>query len=298
MELFTTREIATGIWILVFILSLLMRKETRKSIIEFLKIVFGGKIRLLWGSFFLYVTAITLLFSRLSFWNNVYLKDIIIWSVTSGVITCMNSVDRTSDDGYIKKVLQENIKPMVIIEILMSTFTFNIIIELFMIPFMAILSMMEAYSENKEEYASVKKLLNALMGIIGIWIMCGTINIALDEFQQLDYSATFISIVIPIVYLIAIIPLLFVWLYFGKYELLFYRMSRFEKDLNIKTKIIKRIRVILLCGLSCNKISRFLRGFSYKSCSSMTENDFYNLLICFSNDKYNDTWYINMTSSE
>ena len=298
MSIFTTREIASGFWMLIVVIVLLIRKETRDNIITVIRILFGKYLRLIWESFFIYVGVITLLFSHLVLWKFVYLKDIIIWSLTSGVIVCMNSVDGAAKDDYVQKVLKDSLKPMVLVEFIMSTFTFNIIIELIMIPFITVLSLTEAFSESKAEYASVKKFLNGLMGIIGIWIMCGTISIAIDEYQQVDYSDTLISFLIPFVYLIAIIPLLFAWLYIGKYDLIFCRMSEYENNISFKRKIWKRIMVLRLCGLSCDKINRFIRGFSYQSCTSMTEDDFNDILVKFKNDSNNDTWYIKNASCE
>lgn len=298
MSLFTTREIAIGFWIIVLFIALLIRKDTRDGIIEFIKFIFSKHLRLIWESFFIYVGVITFGVSHIALWKYVYLKDIIIWSLTSGVIVCMNSVDREAKDDYVQKVLKDSIKPMIFVEFIMSTFTFNIIVELIMIPFITALSLAEVLSEGKVEPASAKKFLNGLMGIIGIWILYGTISIAIDEYQQLNYSDTFISFMIPIVYLIAIIPLLFVWLYIGKYDLIFCRMSKYEKNISFKRKIWKRIMVLRLCGLSCDKINRFTRGFSYQSCTSMTEEDFNDILVIFKNDSNNDTWYMKNASCE
>lgn len=292
MGVFTTREIAVGIWFGIALIFMLSKKDIRKNLWDLIKILLGRKLRILWLSFFGYVGLITWFFSRFEVWKNAYLKDVIVWSFTSGIIICMNSVDRESRDDYILKVLKDNIKPIILIELLMSTFTFNIVIELVMIPFLSFVNILEAFSQVKNEN-TVTNVLQKISGILGLWIFAGTVYVAIDEYQQLNYSDTFISFMIPIVYLIMCIPLLFYWLIISKYEVLFYRISQHEdKSVDCITKIIKRLKVILLCKISCESITRFTRGFSYKSCTGMTEADFNELLLRFKTDGTGDRWYI------
>ncbi|SES65203.1 hypothetical protein SAMN02910413_0296 [Pseudobutyrivibrio sp. C4] len=294
MNILSTKEIATGLWLLVLLIFILLNKKIRNSFIHFIKMIFRRKIILLWLPFFLYIGIITFFISRFPFWKSTYLKDIIIWSITSGVIACLNSADKDADDDYIVKTLKENIKPVIIIGFIRSIFTFNIIIEILIVPVITILTIMPAYT--KKRAPQQVKFWNNLLSIVGWWIICGTINVAIDEVGRLNYLDTLISFLIPFVFLIAIIPMMVFWLYVSKYELLFIRMAQYENNIAITKKIKNRIDVFNVCGLSCKRILRFMRGFTYLSCVCMTEKEFSEILNTYRNDSENDSWYMTNTA--
>ncbi len=294
MNILSTKEIATGLWLLVLLIFILLNKKIKNSFIHFIKMIFRRKIILLWLPFFLYIGIITFFISRFPFWKSTYLKDIIIWSITSGVIACLNSVDKDADDDYIVKTLKENIKPVIIIGFIRSIFTFNIIIEILIVPVITILTIMPAYAKKKAPQQV--KLWNNLLSIVWWWIICGTINVAIDEVGRLNYLDTLISFLIPFVFLIAIIPMMVFWLYVSKYELLFIRMAQYENNIAITKKIKNRIDVFNVCGLSCKRILRFMRGVTYLSCVCMTEKEFSEILNTYRNDSENDSWYMTNTA--
>lgn len=85
----------------------------------------------------------------------------------SGLIYCMNAVSSEADETYIKKILKDNLKFTMILEFFMSTFTFNMWIELVIIPVITIITVMNVIAERKEEYKSVHKLLDSVLAITG-----------------------------------------------------------------------------------------------------------------------------------
>lgn len=66
----------------------------KKKFLEGNSNFFDKKLRILWEIILPYVLAITMIFYRSSIWENIYIKDIIIWFLFSGLIYCMNAVSR------------------------------------------------------------------------------------------------------------------------------------------------------------------------------------------------------------
>lgn len=103
-----------------------------------------------------------------------------------------------------------------------------------------------------------------------------------------------VSFMIPIVYLILMIPLEYALELYSKYELLFLRMTfKEEKDKN--TKIRHRIAVLCTCGGSVRRILAFPKAYVGKMYVGMKEAEFDNLIFEFSKaykDKthQNDVW--------
>lgn len=280
MSILSTREWATLIWGCIFMLYVLCHREIRKSLWNVIVIFFGKKLRILWEIILLYVLTITIVFCYLPIWENIYIKDIIIWFLFSGLIYCMNAVSSEADETYIKKILKENLKFTMILEFFMSTFTFNIWIELAIIPVITIITVMNVIAERKEEYKSVHKLLDSVLAIAGFWIFYETIKIGINEYKQLNIINTLVSFMIPIVYLILIIPLEYLLELYSKYEVLFLRMT-FKEEKDKRIRLHHRIAVLRECNFSVRKILLFQREYVIQMYALMKEDEFNQLMQKF-----------------
>lgn len=280
MSILSTREWATLIWGCIFMLYVLCHREIRKSLWNVIVIFFGKKLRILWEIILLYVLTITIVFCYLPIWENIYIKDIIIWFLFSGLIYCMNAVSSEADETYIKKILKENLKFTMILEFFMSTFTFNIWIELAIIPVITIITVMNVIAERKEEYKSVHKLLDSVLAIAGFWIFYETIKIGINEYKQLNRINTLVSFMIPIVYLILIIPLEYLLELYSKYEVLFLRMT-FKEEKDKRIRLHHRIAVLRECNFSVRKILLFQREYMIQMYALMKEDEFNQLMQKF-----------------
>lgn len=280
MSILSTREWATLIWGCIFMLYVLCHREIRKSLWNVIVIFFGKKLRILWEIILLYVLTITIVFCYLPIWENIYIKDIIIWFLFSGLIYCMNAVSSEADETYIKKILKDNLKFTMILEFFMSTFTFNIWIELAIIPVITIITVMNVIAERKEEYKNVHKLLDSVLAIAGFWIFYETIKIGINEYKQLNIINTLVSFMIPIVYLILIIPLEYLLELYSKYEVLFLRMT-FKEEKDKRIRLHHRIAVLRECNFSVRKILLFQREYMIQMYALMKEDEFNQLMQKF-----------------
>lgn len=280
MSILSTREWATLIWGCIFMLYVLCHREIRKSLWNVIVLFFDKKLRILWEIILLYVLTITMVFCYLPIWENIYIKDIIIWFLFSGLIYCMNAVSSEADETYIKKILKDNLKFTMILEFFMSTFTFNIWIELAIIPVITIITVMNVIAEKKEEYKSVHKLLDSILAIAGFWIFYETIKIGINEYKQLNIINTLVSFMIPIVYLILIIPLEYILELYSKYEVLFLRMT-FKEEKDKRIRLHHRTAIFRECNFSVRKILLFQREYMIQMYALMKEDEFNQLMQKF-----------------
>lgn len=280
MSILSTREWATLIWGCIFMLYVLCHREIRKSLWNVIVIFFDKKLRILWEIILLYVLTITMVFCYLPIWENIYIKDIIICFLFSGLIYCMNAVSSEADETYIKKILKDNLKFTMILEFFMSTFTFNIWIELAIIPVITIITVMNVIAERKEEYKNVHKLLDSVLAIAGFWIFYETIKIGINEYKQLNIINTLVSFMIPIVYLILIIPLEYILELYSKYEVLFLRMT-FKEEKDKRIRLHHRTAIFRECNFSVRKILLFQREYMIQMYALMKEDEFNQLMQKF-----------------
>ena len=277
MDIFSTRELATAFWVGAILIAVGMaivtNKKIRQGFIGVLKCFFNRKLRKLWEIYFLYIGIITLMFSRLPIWKNTYLKDIILWTLFSGLTICMNAVAGEADEKYISKVLKDNIRFTVVTEFLLSTFTFSFWVELIIIPITTVIVLFDTVAEHKSDAIAVHKLLQDMMAFAGLCVILQTVRVGILEYRELNVINTLVSFFIPIVYLLLVTPLEYAFELYSKYEMLFIQMH-FKEPRDKKVKRKRHLKVIKACGLSVRKIILFQKQCIPRMYVSMSDSEF------------------------
>ena len=277
MDIFSTRELATAFWVGAILIAVGMaivtNKKIRQGFIGVLKCFFNRKLRKLWEIYFLYIGIITLMFSRFPIWKNIYLKDIILWTLFSGLTICMNAVAGEADEKYISKVLKDNIRFTVVTEFLLSTFTFSFWVELIIIPITTVIVLFDTVAEHKSDALAVHKLLQDVMAFAGLCVILQTVRVGILEYRELNVINTLVSFFIPIVYLLLVTPLEYAFELYSKYEMLFIQMH-FKEPRDKKVKRKRHLKVIKACGLSVRKIILFQKQCIPRMYVSMSDSEF------------------------
>ena len=203
----------------------------------------------------------------------VYLKDIILWTLFSGLTICMNAVAGEADEKYISKVLKDNIRFTVVTEFLLSTFTFSLWVELIIIQIMTAITLLDVVAAQKSETVAVHKLLQSVIAFIGLCLVFQTVKVGIREYRELNMVDTLVSFFIPMVYLLFVTPLEYVFELYSKYEMLFIRMC-FKEPRDKKVKRKRHLKVIKACGLSVRKIILFQKQCIPRMYVSMSDSEF------------------------
>lgn len=287
MDIFSTRELATAFWVGAILIAVGMaivtNKKIRQGFIGVLKCFFNRKLRKLWEIYFLYIGIITLMFSRSPIWKNIYLKDIILWTLFSGLTICMNAVAGEADEKYISKVLKDNIRFTVVTEFLLSTFTFSFWVELIIIPITTVIVLFDTVAEHKSDAIAVHKLLQDVMAFAGLCVILQTVRVGILEYRELNVTNTLVSFFIPIVYLLLVTPLEYAFELYSKYEMLFIQMD-FKEPSDKMVRRKRHLKVIKVCGLSVKRIMLFQKQCIPRMYISMPDVEF-DLLISHLEDR-------------
>lgn len=284
MNLFSTRELAAAFWTGVILaavgIAIVTNKKIRKDFIEVLKGVFDRKLRKLWEIYLSYIGIITFLFSRLPIWENIYLKDIVVWTLFSGRTICMNAVSGEADEKYIFKVLKDNIRFTMVTELLLSTFTFSFWVELIIIPITTVIVLLDTVAEHKSDALAAHKLFQNVIAFIGLCVILQTVRVGIREYRELNVINTLVSFFIPIVYLLLTTPLEYAFELYSKYEMLFIRMH-FKEPSDKRVQRKRHLKVIKVCGLSVKRIMLFQKQCIPRMYVSMSNTEFDSLMSNF-----------------
>ena len=281
--IFSTREIATVIWLIIFIIFIFASPKIRSSAFGVIKAACTPKLSI---PFILMLTYASLLVSALSsmeFWKWQYIKDILIWVLFAGVPLCYKAIGESAGENYFSNMILDNLKLVVLVEFIISSFNFKLIVEIILLPIITLLVLLDAVADTEPEYAPAKKFISFLMILGGMVFIGFTIAEAVNSYQTLGIIDSMVSFFIPIVFSVMYVPVAYGFAVYAKYELLFIHISFKEsKDKKIKRK--HRMEIFKVCGLSIKKILKFQKAYAMRMYVSMTQEEFDGLIKQFRTD--------------
>lgn len=279
LELFTTREISTAIWIAFLILWILLHRPTRKALVNVLRTACSIQLILPFFLMIAYATGITFLFYKSAFWKPLFIRDIVLWIFFVGTPLFFGAINKQAEEHYFKNIIINNLKLTVLIEFLISTFTLPLIWELILVPVFTFIFMLDTVASIKNQYKPAKKVIASLIIIINVVFIYETVLVAIGAFATLSPSDTLISLFIPIVFSILYIPISYLFSVVSKYQFIFIRMSFKESNGNWKSKLLHRLKTIFMCRLSLSKLNQFSNSCVPYMYVNMPEDKFDELII-------------------
>jgi hypothetical protein len=256
MEIFTNREIASVIWIVVFSIFFITKKNCRSAFYKVLKTMFSIKILIYIFSSIAFFTALMFSINKFFAIDLSLLKDSLVWFITSGLIITGNSFTCSDTKSILSKHILENLKVTVLIEFILATYVFSLFMELLIIPIILFFSLLNVVSENDENYKPIYKATSALQNIIGLGIIIFSIYSAMLDYNNFIGIASIKSFILPFVLMIFYFPFSYCWILYAKYEVLFLVIKKMYSNMKNPElgKQIKK-RILIFCGLNYNRVS-------------------------------------------
>lgn len=274
MDIFTNREIATIIWITLFIVIFLFKKQIRTSIIYVIKSALKIDILLYFLSYLCYLSLIIYSFYYLELWDITYLKENIIWFVFSGLPTGLIVATNKIERGFWKNLILTNLTLIVFVEFIISSFTFSLIVELLIIPIITYIVLMNTVSKYNEEDKYVEKFTNIILTFFGFFILSYSLYRSITEIHLIGNTSNLKSFLFPLVYSIISIPYMYTFKLIVEYEMLFLKL-RCGKKRNKKLNLLIKLRLLLFCNIQIKKlqIAANMNNYNLMSISSKDEID-------------------------
>ncbi len=217
-EIFNNREIAIGIWVLILIVLCLRKSSIRNSFSEVLNAFFKKPIVVSFVIMALYTFVIAYLLAKIKLWNVGQLKNTILWYICVASVSLFKLNSISEDPYYFKNELKSQIKLIVIIEFVVSFYSFSLLAEFFIIPFAVFIGALLAISERKEEHKPVAVIINNLLSCIGILSLIYCSYQLVTNFSDFAKIETLFDFIVPIILSVALLPLIFIMALYIRYE--------------------------------------------------------------------------------
>lgn len=255
---FNTREVSVIIWILVFIIWAFSQKKIRKSLIDVFKTLFHKKILSVVVSAVFYTGLIVFIFSKIEIWEMSLIKDTIYWFIGTAFVLLMNTNNANQEKGFFTKILKDNLKIIIVLELILALYTFNLWIEIILVPLLIFIVAMSAVAGTKKEYLPVKKLFDFVLSAIGIFFIVFALGKLFGDFHNLATSTNLKTFILPPLLTFAFVPFVYFFALIMSYETLFVRLKIFNKNNPDVIKLIKR-KIVRHCHLNLPRLNSFAK---------------------------------------
>lgn len=253
--IFNNREIAIAIWFFVLLIWMLSNKGVRNSLFILLKAFSQKKILFIILLIILYFSAMLAFLYLVKFWDITLLKDSIIWLVFTGALTCFNAVTAKQNEKIFKKILKESLSIVIILEFILNTYTFPLMVELILLPLLAFIILSEEFSKTNTKYKSVERLMTKLQTILSFTILFSIIYKIATDFKNFWSISTLKIFLLPIILTITFLPFLYFLVLYSRYEILFLGLNSGEVK-SIELKKYAKKKIFKQCFLNLAKVNK------------------------------------------
>lgn len=280
-DIFSTREVATGIWIIILIAFLFTVEGIRNNIFTLVKTAMNRYLAI---PFLVLVTlglCLIPILSLLPFWDIKYVKDLIMGVLFVGIPACFGAINTELQTEYFSNIVENNFKLGILLEFLISTYTFHLGVELILVPVLSFIVLIVTVSALRDEYKLVFRFFNSLQALIGIGILLFAMGAAINDLVTTkSITDNLIRFTLPILISLFYIPIAYVFGICDKYIMVFKLMSfRDPKDEHIRRA--RRWKIVKAFKLSYGKILRFKQEGLPQIYGRMNEDEFDTLLETF-----------------
>lgn len=201
-------------WLTLAIILLLLKDSTRSGFGSVLKALFAWKIMSWLLAMAAYISIFIYLFYRVGLWTPGLLKDTIFYVLFSATVAFFNVTKvAKGEKNFFLEMLKDNLKLGIFLEFLTGLYTFDLWIELIIVPFAVLLAGMQAVASRDEKNAAVTKLINR------IWIIAGVAGLyhvgysviqhyhdllSFDNLRQIILAPNLTIILIPFLYVLSL----------------------------------------------------------------------------------------------
>lgn len=263
LEQLNNREKALIIWILIFLVWIFARKDTRRFLPGVIKSFLHKKVLIVVGAMVLYVSLIVLLLYQIDLWRTSQTKNTVFWLLGTAFVLLVNTDKAGKDDHYFKTILYSSLTFAVIIQFIVNAYTFSLGVELILLPTAFIIISMGIVAGTEEKYKPAKKVIDVISGIFGVFLIFFALANIVRDHQRFTTSDNFLSFILPPLLTIVYIPFLYFMALLFAYETLFIHLNIRMKEDKALIKFTRQ-KILALCNLNLNKLNRFSKEYTRK----------------------------------
>jgi hypothetical protein len=188
---------------------------------------------------------------RFRLWTIGELKDTIVWFFFTGVALIFRAVSAPNPARIIHAILWDALRITVLMEFLLNTYTFPLLVELLLLPLATVVAMLLAVADAEKKFQPVVSFLGKLQSILGGAIIVFTLWSVAHNLRGLWSIENARSLLLPVLLAIAFVPLAYFMAMISAYEQLFLPLTIHRIPFLLRS--YAKMRLVARLGLSLSR---------------------------------------------
>lgn len=250
-SVFNNREIAIAFWAIIVVTILILTKKGKDFLKSVILILFCKKFVVFYFVFISFLCLVIYGLYKIEVWSPKLVKDTFFWVMFVELPLFTKTIEEAKDTRFFWKLIKANIAISVTVEFLIGFWTFDLWVEILLIPFLVLSSALYAVVEKEKKNKPVKSFLK------GILVLVGVISFIYAIYNLVRFPQDFFSIdtlkvfVLPLVLLILNLPVVYGLAIYNIYEQIFIRLKG-----TVKEKHKMKVNLVIFSGINLHKLSK------------------------------------------
>jgi hypothetical protein len=207
----SAREIASAIWLCVFLVFSVSYPRVRRSLADILRALFQPVIIAPLIVAAVYAAGEIFLLWRLGLWSAANLKTTLLWLLTFAFVSMFQLVSIKARKSGLGKITRDILTITGILVFITELHSFSLAVELFALPIVTILALGAEVAKHNPEQAPAAKLLGCLTALIG-WSYLGlSLWMSVKNWNDTATRSNALEFALPILLSVGFLPFLYAW---------------------------------------------------------------------------------------
>lgn len=253
----SNREIATLIWIGLFLIRMLVMPKIRQSLGGVIKSFCQPVILRVVAMATLYIMGTIWLLESRGIWTTDFIYSTITWLITFALVAMFEARKLASDQRHMAKIIRDVLNVTAVLIFVIELHSFSIVVELIALPMLTFITLMHEMAKLKEEHAAFEKLLGAILAIVGLSYLSLSLWQTWAAYEEIKGLDTFRAFIIPILLSLLFLPFLFGLGVYMAYERIFASLSLWMDKRLLK---YSKLQAAISCRTNLDFLERWQRA--------------------------------------
>lgn len=250
-DVFNNREIAIACWVIIAATILIFTKAGKEFFKSVIPILFCKKFVVFYFVFISFLCLVIYGLYKIEVWSPKLVKDTIFWVMFVELPVFAKAIEEAKDARFFKKLIKDNIAISVAVEFLIGFWTFDLWVEILLVPLLVFISALYAVAERERKHKPAKSFLQGVLTLLGMLSFVYAIY-NLVRFPQDFFSIDTLKVfVLPLILLVLNLPVVYGLAIYNVYEQIFIRVKGTAKE---KSKM--KVSLVFFAGINLHKLSK------------------------------------------
>ena len=209
-----------------------------------------------------WIFVLVVLSKKVGLWDSGLIFPAVLWAATAGLGLIFKLASRRAWDPFFGPAIRRTFHLTVFVEVIVGLFAFSLIVEFVLLIIASFLGMLSQFAGTDPKYEPAKKLVDFLLGLIGLAIIVSTVISLVTGWDDLNKGHAVRQLALPLWLTLGSIPYLYLLALWIGYEQAFMRINLASDDRAARRRA--KLAIIAAFHGRAAKANAFIGGWAHQ----------------------------------